>query len=858
MSKDIWNKYIKMEKIKIGNHSKIYKAQNKETGNYVTIKEIDKDRIDGDKYLKEIEKINKINSENIVKLIEFFDTNEILYLIMNFYSFNLEDYIKIREKPFSINEIRELLIQLNKVFEQMLKENIIYRNLKLSNIMISFDSIDKCLIKLSIYGVNKFLKKINSFSTSIQSSTTAPEILQDRSITKKCDLWSLGTIIYYLLFKEYPYKGSNEIMLIKEITSGKTLKTCENEELNDLINKMLTFDVNERISWEEYFNHSFFKQKKKFNFICEIHSKIFQFYCKKCKKNICNDCLNIHNNHQIISFSKIGFTNEELNQVENINKEITNNLIHLNKIKNDISIILNQIKLIKENNSIYENDSSNNFKKYYIDNLKLLNDKIKIDENIELIELNLNEQELSNNNFIICEYDIKEDNINKEIQILNCFEQALKEKSYLSGIENEKELRENCELYLNDEKINFCFKYKFPREGKYKIKMAFKRYFTNINYMFYECSSLISLDLSNFLTNKVINMKFMFHKCKSLSNISLSNINTNNVYPMDYMFSECSSLTSLNLSNFNTNNVNDMRGMFYNSSSLTSLNLSNFNTNNVNNMSYMFYNCSSLTSLNLSNFNTNNVNNMDGMFSDCTSLTSLNLSNFNTRKVNRMNKMFYNCSSLISLNLSNFVIGDSVFIDEIFYDCCSLSFFNLYNAIIHDDINLNNLFSGINKKCNVITNDIKIKNFFNKKSIFSSKHGLGFGEGLVDEAADFHFDLRAHLLESDADLGIQFSTSFILSTIKEKRNEENSNCFFEYYKMFILKCKYCKKKFDGDIIEVDYPQNKNIKLYYCPKCFDEHIYSKIINKINFKKKSSNDIKFLELKKCSNEYKAKII
>ena len=326
MSNDIWNKYIKMEKIKIGNYCKIYKAKNKETGNYVTIKEIDKDRIDDDKYLKEIEKINKINSENIIKLIEIFDTNEILYLIMNFYSFNLEDYIKIREKPFSINEIRELLIQLNKVFNQMLKENIIYRNLKLSNIMISFDRIDKCLIKLSIYGVNKFLKKINSFSTSIQSLTTAPEILQDRTITKKCDLWSLGIIIYYLLFKEYPYNGSNEIMLIKEITSGKKLKKCENEELNDLMNKMLTFDVNERISWEEYFNHSFFEQKKKFNFICENHSKIFQFYCKNCKKNISNDCLNDHSQHQIISFSEIGLTNEERKKLDDLKQEIENNL----------------------------------------------------------------------------------------------------------------------------------------------------------------------------------------------------------------------------------------------------------------------------------------------------------------------------------------------------------------------------------------------------------------------------------------------------------------------------------------------------------------------------------------------------
>ena len=65
---------------------------------------------------------------------------------------------------------------------------------------------------------------------------------------------------------------------------------------------------------------------------------------------------------------------------------------------------------------------------------------------------------------------------------------------------------------------------------------------------------------------------------------------------MSYMFYYCSSLTSLNLSNFNTNNVTNMSYMFYNCSSLTFLNLSNFNTNNVNNMSYMFYDCSSLNS----------------------------------------------------------------------------------------------------------------------------------------------------------------------------------------------------------------------------------------------------------------------
>ena len=56
------------------------------------------------------------------------------------------------------------------------------------------------------------------------------------------------------------------------------------------------------------------------------------------------------------------------------------------------------------------------------------------------------------------------------------------------------------------------------------------------------------------------------------------------------MFCDCSSLTSLNLSNFNTNNVTNMREMFRGCSSLTSLNLSNYNTNNVTDMRDMFYN----------------------------------------------------------------------------------------------------------------------------------------------------------------------------------------------------------------------------------------------------------------------------
>ncbi len=62
----------------------------------------------------------------------------------------------------------------------------------------------------------------------------------------------------------------------------------------------------------------------------------------------------------------------------------------------------------------------------------------------------------------------------------------------------------------------------------------------------------------------------MFFKCSSLTSLNLSNFNTDNVKYMRYMFSGCSSLTSLNLFNFNPNN--NMCNMFSDYSSLNGLN----------------------------------------------------------------------------------------------------------------------------------------------------------------------------------------------------------------------------------------------------------------------------------------------
>ena len=145
---------------------------------------------------------------------------------------------------------------------------------------------------------------------------------------------------------------------------------------------------------------------------------------------------------------------------------------------------------------------------------------------------------------------------------------------------------------------------------------------TNMNHLFNFCENLINLDLSSFDTSKVKDMNSMFSVNRNLENINFGNkFDTSNVTNMGSMFNTCSSLTSLDLSNFNTSQVTDMSYMFVEFPNIE-LNLSGFVTSNVINMMSMFYKAK-LNALDLSSFDTSNVTNMTWMFSDASNLQTI-------------------------------------------------------------------------------------------------------------------------------------------------------------------------------------------------------------------------------------------
>ena len=101
----------------------------------------------------------------------------------------------------------------------------------------------------------------------------------------------------------------------------------------------------------------------------------------------------------------------------------------------------------------------------------------------------------------------------------------------------------------------------------------------------------------------------------------LEYLNTANVTDMSKMFYYCSSLTSLDVTNFNTAEVTNMSYMFINCVALTSLYLTNFNTEKVTDMGNMFFGCSSLTTIYASSkFVTTQVSYSSGMFYNCEKL----------------------------------------------------------------------------------------------------------------------------------------------------------------------------------------------------------------------------------------------
>ena len=248
------------------------------------------------------------------------------------------------------------------------------------------------------------------------------------------------------------------------------------------------------------------------------------------------------------------------------------------------------------------------------------------------------------NNLIVCQDKTILDNINiKQIccyynieigicQSNNYIKLYYKsDTTYLTGFNN---LYRNNISFINYNNITMLDNNELTIQADSEVEIHFKPHIDDLQKFFSQeidnnMEYLQSIDFTHFDSSMVTNINSIFYGCSSLESINLSNIDTSSITDMNSMFYGCNSLTSINIENFDTSNVKNMSCMFSECNSLKSLSLSNFITSSVIDMSKMFYNCSSLNLLDISNFDMRGINNETSkdMFENIDQLKYLNIFN---------------------------------------------------------------------------------------------------------------------------------------------------------------------------------------------------------------------------------------
>jgi len=200
-----------------------------------------------------------------------YDSDNEKILIIEKCDKNLRDYIEKDKNIFNIEDIKNKFRELNEVFYAMQKKSIIHRDLKLENILVKYINKEKnnIILKLSDYGISKI--KNNRFTGARGTyDYIAPEILlnKEKEYKSSFDIFSLGIILYQLSHKlNHPFKiyeyDSLEVKYLNYYEEDnykiKFDKSIKDDNFKDLIIRMLKLKSENRLTWEEYFNHKFFK-----------------------------------------------------------------------------------------------------------------------------------------------------------------------------------------------------------------------------------------------------------------------------------------------------------------------------------------------------------------------------------------------------------------------------------------------------------------------------------------------------------------------------------------------------------------------------------------------------------------------
>ena len=243
-----------------GSFGKVLLCSQLLTDKNVAIKVIEKAQLKNSiaekRVIQEIQLLRRLDHPNIVKLLEVFETETTIYIVMEHMDKgDLYTLLKSQKKGrLSEPQAKPLFLQILRGLEYIHSQRILHRDIKLDNILIDQSSN----LKICDFGISRTI--IPSHRMTEQSGTPAfmaPEIISGGGYEGfGSDIWSLGVVLYCLLTGTLPFRGNSATELNNNIIKGifnKEIKVTD--EAKNLLERLLDVSPESRITLKELWGH---------------------------------------------------------------------------------------------------------------------------------------------------------------------------------------------------------------------------------------------------------------------------------------------------------------------------------------------------------------------------------------------------------------------------------------------------------------------------------------------------------------------------------------------------------------------------------------------------------------------------
>ena len=209
--------YQILEKIGHGGMGVVYKAIHKKIEKIVAIKalspQLSEDLKMRERFINEAKLQAKLSHPNIVNIINYIESEDNVYLIMEYVDGEtLESKLK-REGAIPYEEAVEISVDILEALNYLHSKGIVHRDLKPSNIMFS----ESGLVKITDFGISKLIGNKGVTTTALAGSYIymSPEEIKGEGTTYLSDIYSFGIMLYQMITGNVPYYYDSQYKLMK-------------------------------------------------------------------------------------------------------------------------------------------------------------------------------------------------------------------------------------------------------------------------------------------------------------------------------------------------------------------------------------------------------------------------------------------------------------------------------------------------------------------------------------------------------------------------------------------------------------------------------------------------------------------